>query len=539
MGIMQPRLLSRGVGLWVGLATSPLLAQEATFRIFEHTGSPGDRAGQALVRLGGLSPSLAVGAPRGNERGLVRGYGMASGALRWTLSGETDFARFGTALADAGDRTGNGEHELWVGSPGGAGRVHALTVSGDVLVTLAGPEDGAEFGAALACLGDTNGDGVDDVVVGAPSADAGGSNAGQAALYSGADGEVLWTCNGSAFDRLGTALARIDDLDGDGVAEVAIGIPFDDAGGFNAGAIELRSGKHGALLWRSVGSNAGDRRGECVASAGDVDADGRVDVVAGRPGADLAGFDSGGASVLSGADGALLLEVAGFAAGEFACTVAGVGDLDGDGHGDLAFGSSAAVGGLGRVVLVSGADGSNLFGWTGEVHAGWFGASLCELGDTNGDGTPDLGVGGPGNEDQSDLPGRAWILSGRPLSLWSDGHITPPGGTQRLEGEFPEHGGDDYFVVGSITGIAPSLPIAGQSLSLVPDDYTLLTLAALAPLSASHGRLDSFGRLKVDFEPPEDSFATYSVWHVCVVSDAVAGTLDAISNPVVAWVDGS
>ncbi|MFG0315984.1 MAG: integrin alpha, partial [Planctomycetota bacterium JB042] len=123
-------------------------------------------------------------------------------------------------------------------------------------------------------------------------------------------------------------------------------------------------------LFESAGGAAGDRHGHAVAVIDDVNGDGVRDLVVGAPMADPAGVDSGAAVVLSGADGGLLLTLAGTAAGDsFGRDVAGAGDVDGDGVGDVVVAAHGPAGAPGYARVFSGATGAVLHTFVG-AHAG-------------------------------------------------------------------------------------------------------------------------------------------------------------------------
>ncbi|MGH8059171.1 MAG: FG-GAP-like repeat-containing protein [Candidatus Entotheonellia bacterium] len=141
-------------------------------------------------------------------------------------------------------------------------------------------EDGM-LGHAVAGVGDVDGDGVPDVVV---TTSSGAGGAGSVSVFSGASGQRLWRVAGELGEQLGYAVAGIGDVNGDGVPDVVVGAPFTAPGGVAwAGSVYMFSGVDGRLLWRVDGVESGDQLGYAVAGVGDVDGDGRPEIVVGAP----------------------------------------------------------------------------------------------------------------------------------------------------------------------------------------------------------------------------------------------------------------
>ena len=270
----------------------------------------------------------------------------------------------------------------------------------DVGLEFSGQVSGSQLGASLAPAGDLDGDGVPDLLVGAPGAPSGPlANAGLVLAFSGADGATLRTFAGTAFGQgFGTALDGGADLDGDGVPDLVVGMPADDPAGVpDAGAAEARSGADGSVLWRVTGTETLQKLGTAVAFVGDVDGDGVADVLVGAPRSDVAaGADGGSAFLHSGANGSLIRRFDGSAAGaRLGTSLVGLDDLDGDGVDDLALGAPGADGDRGRVLVVSGASGSQLLALDGLSRGDLFGEAMLAASDLDGDGVGDLVVGAP------------------------------------------------------------------------------------------------------------------------------------------------
>ena len=151
----------------------------------------------------------------------------------------------------------------------------------------------------------------------------------------------------AAWDLLGVSLAAVGDLDGDGVTELLIGADGASPGGLTAaGMAELRSGATGAILHQFDGAAPGDRFGAAVDGAGDVDGDGVPDLVIGAPMTYAPAAYRGSVFVYSGATYALIHRIDGHpvTAKALGSSVAGVGDIDGDGFDDILAGAPLAAG---------------------------------------------------------------------------------------------------------------------------------------------------------------------------------------------------
>ena len=321
---------------------------------------------------------------------------------------------------------------------------------------LSGERPGDRSGYSLGGVGDVNGDGLDDIIIGAREADPKvvfGSVGGFPANLelSSLDGTNGFTLLRTAVDERAGWVSGAGDVNGDGLNDVIIGAPrtnsfagvvyvvFGSAGGFPA-EFELSS-LDGSNGFKLSGVKAYDRAGFAVNKAGDVNGDGWDDIIIGALAADPNGSYSGATYVVFGrplgfpADLNLgrLNGINGFKlSGErpddrSGRAVSGAGDVNGDGLDDIIIGADGAPNGgsrgaiyvvFGRMqgfpanVELASLDGSNGFTIWGQSTADILGRRVSGAGDVNGDGLDDVIIGAFGADPNGDKSGAAYVVFG-------------------------------------------------------------------------------------------------------------------------------
>ena len=412
--------------------SSELRAQELRLRL------DGSRAGETLGATVAAVPDLdrdgvpeiLAGAPQDDfVTGSAYVYSGSTGTVDLELHPVEIRGLFGGSLAPVGDLDGDGIPDLIVGAPFttrpeayGVGSVLVFSgATGALIYNFLGTEGGTYMGWSVAGLGDLDGDGIPEIAIGTPYASVGGNiGVGNVAVRSGATGELLYLFEGGQVgDFLGWSVAAIGDLDGDGVSDVLLGAPnASPAGLAQAGVIEARSGATGELLYRIEGVEPAAYFGRTLASVGDIDGDGIDDFVVGAPAASPDGrTEAGSAFLFSGVNGRLLHRWDGDEDfDEFGGSVAGGGDVDGDGVGDIAIGapSSSPDGkvGAGTALVFSGATLDLLFELDGENHGDSLGRSVAILSCLERGGRAAVAFGAPyASPDTIDGAGSIYVLS--------------------------------------------------------------------------------------------------------------------------------
>jgi len=367
------------------------------------------------------------------------------------------------------------------------------------------------IGHSVSGAGDINGDGFDDVIIGASGADPNGTNSGASYIVFGSasgfaasmflsalDGTNGFRLDGGrSYDGSGLSVSSAGDVNGDGFDDLIVGATgVDRSGIYDAGASYVVFGKasgftsslnlstlNGTNGFRLEGVAAGDKAGNSVSGAGDVNGDGFDDLIVGAPFADPNGSASGASYIvfgkasgfaasinLSTLDGTNGFRLQGVAVDNWSgFSVSGAGDVNGDGFDDLIVGAyqfSTARGasyvvfgkssGFASSINLSSLDGTNGFRLEGANSNDRSGFSISGAGDVNGDGFDDLIVGArtasPYGVRQA---GASYVVFGKASGFAASINLSTLDGTNgfRLEGvAASDHFGSSVSGAGDVNG---------------------------------------------------------------------------------------
>ncbi|WP_442935863.1 beta strand repeat-containing protein [Nostoc sp.] len=465
-----------------------------------------DQSGASVSSAGDINgdglDDLIIGTPFGRPNGFESGQSYVvfgskgSYAAQFnlsTLNGTNGFAinginasdQAGGSVSNAGDVNGDGLDDLIIGATGSntsgtksaasyvvfgskgsyAAQFNLSTLNGTNGFAINGinPDDSSLISVSSA--GDINGDGLDDLIIGARFAGPYDRDSGQSYVVFGSKGGFgaqfnLSTLNGTngfaiinihPFDQSGTSVSSAGDINGDGLDDLIVGTPFASRFSGESYVVFGSKGRFSASLdipnlngtngFAISGINEDDDLGLSVSNAGDVNGDGIDDLIISAPGADANGSDSGQCYVVFGRRGGFgasfdvstLNGTNGFAInginpGDGLGLVSNAGDVNGDGFADLIIGTSfgdpngtnsgqsyvvfGSKGGFSPSFNLSALNGINGFIINGINAFDQSGASVSSAGDINGDGFADLIIGATGADPNGDYSGQTYVLFG-------------------------------------------------------------------------------------------------------------------------------
>ena len=381
------------------------------------------------------------------------------------IHGENAGDQFGWVAGGAGDVDADGVRDFIVGAPNVSqnrrphGAIYVYSGKTGTLLFKKLGRAGDHLGYGVDQVGDLDGDGHCDVIGGAPSTQQGGP--GRAYVFSGKTGTQLAMVAGdNAGDRFGVEASGVGDFDGDGINDYLVGAERHDNAGKDAGRLVIFSGKTHKPITTLDGEVAGDQFGR---AAEGLFRNGSGLLVVGAP---KAGPTKRGRAYVYRKNSTtsplrklaiLDADKTGGAFGEMFVSIPG--DLNGDQTPDIYVSdwrNRARGSNTGRIYLYSGKDGASLGSITGKAGEG-FGIGKAEAGDVDGDGIADLIVGAWQNSDLAPSGGKAYLISGKTRAAIKTFTCRTPGDTFGFDatglGDINADGAPDFLITSADSSI--------------------------------------------------------------------------------------
>ena len=390
--------------------------------------------------------------------------------------------------------------------------------------------DNDRFGSSIANIGDQNGDGISDIMVGAPYDDATGTDTGTIhVIFMNSNGTASYvveindySTNGpivNDYDLFGSSIANIGDLNNDGVTDIAVGAHSDDMAGDDSGTVHVMFMNSSGRILGTIEINndttngpvltTRDNFGYSIANIGDLNGDGTSDIAVGTVGDDASGNDSGAIYVMfmnSNGTVSNSIKINGNTTNgpdlsindRFGSSVANIGDLNNDGVSDIAVGAfSDDAGGSSRgAVHILFMNSNGTVSRTMEINSNTpngpnlgngdlFGYSIANIGDWNNDGTSDIVVGALSDNAGGTVSGAVHIIL-----LNSNGTVSNSIKINGNTANGPNLSTNDYF--------ASSVANIGDL-----DGNNVMDIAAGAPRTDAGG--SNRGAIHIIFMNPDDT----------------------------------
>lgn len=385
-----------------------VLGQEACPPLFDISGDAGTQFGRSVAGIGDIGDATGY-EPDGYEdfivgaflwdgmRGKVTVYSGFDGTVIRTHTGVKSNSEMGFSVDGAGDFNNDGTPDYVVGSmnegQNNEGRVHVFCGrTGNVLMTELG-YPGENMGHSVAGLGDLDGDGYDDIIVGCPKyAGAGLTNGGRIWVYHGPNGFPRdWIDGTVAMQQFGFAVSGVGDVDDDGILDFIVAR--------YGGSAQVFSGMTQSCLLTGHYSRY-------VSGVGDLNGDGHAEFVVGNSGDVAAGavVYSGYASSYNGQTAAVYYDLTVAGGAYVGHRVAAGGYITDDNVPDILVAEAGFGSRKSYVHVFSGANGALAYSFPGDAALDTYGEGLASAGDTDNDGYDNIIVGKPGAD-------HVWVYS--------------------------------------------------------------------------------------------------------------------------------